>query len=111
MKYYIPILCVVFLGLGAFIGAHYKENELGGLIEQRVVWESALETRLHTVVLSRLREGETEKAIETLEGSLLMKEALLDTCHTPSCIAALTREVKEAKELISAYRKSYSIKE
>jgi hypothetical protein len=111
MKYYIPILCVVLLGLGAIVGAHYKENEFGGLIEQNIIWQSALETRLHTVVLTRLREGKTKEAIKTLENSLGVKEALLETCQSPSCIAASSREVKEAKELIQSYRKSYPSKE
>ncbi len=107
-KFYIPITCVICLGIGALVGRHYTELEFGGLIEQSVVWDSALDTRLHTVLLTRLREGKVEKAIKTLEQSLGVKEALLETCQTPSCMAASTREVKEAKDLISSYRRKYS---
>lgn len=102
---------MVLLGLGSIVGAHYKENELGGLVEQNIIWQSVIETRLHTVVLTRLREGKTKEAIKTLEGSLGVKEALLESCHSPSCIAASSRDIKEAKELVQNYRKSYPSRE
>ena len=111
MKYYIPVLCLVFLGLGAFAGAHYKEREFGALVEQRVVADTAFETRLHTVAVGYLREGEVERTIELLEGSLSVKAAILETCKTPGCAAALAREVKEANQLIIDYHKKYSVKE
>jgi len=111
MKYYLPILCVVLLGLGTILGAHYKEKEIGGLFEQSVIREAAYETRLHTVVLTRLREGKTQEAITTLENSLGVKEALLETCVVPPCSAASSRDVIEAKELINNYRKNYHRKE
>jgi hypothetical protein len=109
MKYYIPTICMIFFGLGLLVGSLYKEKEFGGLIEQSIVWESALETRLHTVVLTRLREGKTDDAIKILENSLGIKEVLLETCNTPSCNAAMSREVKEAKNLIVEYRKVYPV--
>ncbi|MBW9260850.1 MAG: hypothetical protein K1564_04675 [Candidatus Thiodiazotropha sp. (ex. Lucinisca nassula)] len=73
MKYYIPLISAVFFGLGFLLASKTKENEFGGLVEQSVVFESALETRLHTILLTRLREGKVEEAISTLENSLGLK--------------------------------------
>lgn len=89
------------------MGAYYKEKEFGGLVEQSVVWEAAQEARLHTAVLARLRENQIEEAIQTLESSLGVTEVLLETCQTPSCSAASSNEVREAKELIGSYRNKY----
>ena len=111
MKYYLPILCVVLLGLGIIVGALYKEREIGRLFEQSVIREAVYETRLHTVLLTRLREGKTKEAINTLENSLGVKEALLETCVVTPCSAASSIDVIEAKELINNYRKNYPRKE
>ncbi|MEW8442238.1 MAG: hypothetical protein AB2689_29180 [Candidatus Thiodiazotropha taylori] len=107
MKSYIPLISAIFFGLGFLVASIVKENEFGGIVEQSVVLESALETRLHTVLLTRLREGKVEESISTLENSLGIKEVLLETCSTPSCSVAMTREVIEAKKLIEDYRKAY----
>ena len=108
MKFYMPLISAIFFGLGFLVASKVKENELGGIVEQSVVLESALETRVHTVLLTRLREGKVEESISTLENSLGIKEVLLETYSTPSCSVAMTREVIEAKKLIEDYRKAYS---
>ncbi len=107
MKYYIPILCVVCIAIGVYAGSKYKEREFVGVYEHGVVWESAIDTRLHTVVLNRLQEGKIEEAIGTLEASLVITETLLETCQSPSFQDANSIVIKEAKSLIEEYHEKY----
>jgi len=108
MKYIVLFLCTLFLLAGYLIGATLTQREFSGIVEQDIVSRAILNTRLHTVLLTRLREGRYEDTIQTLEDSLGVKEALLGQCLSPLCSAALSDEVREAKELINEYRKKYS---
>jgi hypothetical protein len=92
------------LSVGLYVGAYLKEQQLYGIAGANIVGTAALSARLHTVVLTALREGRTDKALKTLESYLQVQEALLESCSESICKAAAEREVQEAKLLVKSYR-------
>ncbi len=82
------IIGAMIFGVGIYVGALFMAEQAKGVYELDVVWDTALIIPLHTVVLTDLREGNIEKAIKTLEGSLVFKEALLNSCFTSKCLAS-----------------------
>ena len=101
------VIALAFLIVGFVIGNYYGERNVVAPLEVGTVRDAALDVRLKIVVLQSIRESKYGEAIRTLESSLTVDEALLQTCWSSTCKSVTNFESSDTEALLKSYRQKY----
>jgi hypothetical protein len=107
MKLRIALIVIVLASVSAAAWAIYEKREMDRFALSMLYLDTAAKLKYDLQVLSVLREGHPEKAIEYLERRLEFSMSTLEGCKFDICAQSMPDVYAEPLRLAKVYRQQY----